>query len=86
MSLVSFFWCWMGAVVSGCAGLIASNSDGMTTCDEFLPKSCSGRDNLNTVHPSRTFASNDGYCLSAKNDKGHVWGAYLTKLTAAQFS
>jgi hypothetical protein len=57
----------------------------MTTCAKFLSNVCSGRGNLDTVHPSRTFASNDGYCLSATNDKGRVWGAYLTKLTAAQF-
>jgi hypothetical protein len=72
ISLASFFWCWMVAVVSDYVGLIASSSDGMTTCDEFLPKSCSGQGNLNTVHPSRTFASNNDYCLSATSEKGRI--------------
>jgi hypothetical protein len=44
----------------------------MTMCAKFLSNVCSGRGNLNTVHPSRTFASNGDYCLSAKNDKERV--------------
>jgi hypothetical protein len=45
----------------------------MTACAKFLSNVCSGRDNLNTVHSSRTFASNGDYCLSATNEKGRVW-------------